>query len=168
MGDDLNKLVSSKISQKNFLDKYGHLRPGTYDILSPRYDESFDSYFSGTKAKEPISRIFSFSKSIIRKLDDVLKIGKLKISSSDLIKFIKDSIEGREHAKFVFTSCLSEILRLVESLGVSAEKSKEEMAHVDFRTILNLYQDLDHQFLNEIFLSQNFCVFCAKMFCPQL
>ena len=151
MGDDLNKLVSSKITQKNFLDKYGHLRPGTYDILSPRYDESFDSYFSGAKEKEPVSRIFSFSKSIIAKLDDVLETSNLKISSSDLIKFIKDSIEGREHAKFVFTSCLSEILRLVESLGESAEKSKEEMAHVDFRTILNLYQDLDHQFLNEIF-----------------
>ena len=151
MGDDLNKLVSSKITKKNFLEKYGHLRPGTYDILSPRYDESFDSYFSGAKAKEPISRTFSFSKSIITKLDYVLETSKLKISSSDLIKFIKDSIEGREHAKFVFTSCLSEILRLVESLGESAGKSKEEMAHVDFRTILNLYQDLDHQFLNQVF-----------------
>ena len=151
MGDDLNKLVSSKITKKNFLDKYGHLRPGTYDILSPRYDESFDSYFGETKAKNLNTRKFSFSKSIITKIDDVLEISKLKISSSDLIKFIKDSIEGREHAKFVFTSCLSEILRLVESLGESAEKSKEEMAHVDFRTILNLYQDLDHQFLNEIF-----------------
>ena len=151
MGDDLNKLVSNKMTKNNFLDKYGHLRPGTYDILSPRYDESFDSYFSGAKEKEPISRIFSFSKSIIAKLDDILETSNLKISSSDLIKFIKDSIEGREHAKFVFTSCLSEILRLVESLGESAEKSKEEMAHVDFRTILNLYQDLDHQFLNEIF-----------------
>ena len=151
MGDDLNKLVYSKITKKNFLKKYGHLRPGTYDILSPRYDESFDNYFGETKAKKSITRDFSFSKSIITEIDDVLEIGKLKISSSDLIKFIKDSIEGREHAKFVFTSCLSEILKLVESLGESAEKSKEEMAHVDFRTILNLYQDLDHQFLNEIF-----------------
>ena len=91
MGDDLNKLVSSKISQKNFLDKYGHLRPGTYDILSPRYDESFDSYLVELK-KEPISE-YSLFKSIIRKLDDVLEIAK--ISSSDLIKFIKDSIEGK-------------------------------------------------------------------------
>jgi glutamine kinase len=151
MEDDLNELVSSKITKKNFLKKYGHLRPGTYDILSPRYDESFDSYFGETKAKKSNTRKFSFSKSIITKIDGVLEISKLKISSSDLIKFIKDSIEGREHAKFVFTSCLSEILRLVESLGKSAEKSKEEMAHVDFRTILNLYQDLDHQFLNQIF-----------------
>src|SRR4029077_5715197 len=28
-----------------FLSKYGHLRPGTYDILSPRYDEEPDLYF---------------------------------------------------------------------------------------------------------------------------
>ena len=151
MGDDLNKLVSSKITKKTFLKKYGHLRPGTYDILSPRYDESFDNYFGETKAKKSITIDFSFSKSIITEIDDVLKFSKLKISSSDLLKFIKDSIEGREHAKFVFTSCLSEILKLVGSLGESAGKSKEEMAHVDFCTILNLYQDLDHQFLNQVF-----------------
>ena len=151
MGDDLNKLVSRKITQKNFLEKYGHLRPGTYDILSPRYDENFDSYFSGAKTKKSKTRKFSLPKSFISKIDNILGVSRLKICSSDLIKFIKDSIEGREHAKFVFTSCLSEILRLVETLGESAGKSKEEMAHVDFRTIMNLYQDLDHQFLNQVF-----------------
>ena len=29
----------------DFLLKYGHLRPGTYDILSARYDEDPDLYF---------------------------------------------------------------------------------------------------------------------------
>ena len=27
---------------KIFLNKYGHLRPGTYDILSEKYSDSFD------------------------------------------------------------------------------------------------------------------------------
>ena len=38
-----------KLDKKNFLKKYGHLRPGTYDILSPRYDEAPDLYFDWEK-----------------------------------------------------------------------------------------------------------------------
>ena len=33
------------MEKDDFLLKYGHLRPGTYDILSPRYDKSPDLYF---------------------------------------------------------------------------------------------------------------------------
>ena len=33
-------LSKSKISKKIFLEKYGHLRPGTYDITIPRYDSN--------------------------------------------------------------------------------------------------------------------------------
>ena len=41
MTDDLGSL-----SESSFLKKYGHLRPGTYDILSERYDEKPEKYFS--------------------------------------------------------------------------------------------------------------------------
>ena len=33
------------LSRKEFIKKYGHLRPGTYDINSMRYDEAPDLYF---------------------------------------------------------------------------------------------------------------------------
>ena len=35
--------TQNKISKKQFLHKYGHLRPGTYDITATRYDK--DSKF---------------------------------------------------------------------------------------------------------------------------
>jgi hypothetical protein len=34
----------------DFLARYGHLRPGTYDILSPRYGEAADLYFDWSSA----------------------------------------------------------------------------------------------------------------------
>ncbi len=40
IGSDFAHLTKSE-----FLARYGHLRPGTYDILSPRYDEAPDLYF---------------------------------------------------------------------------------------------------------------------------
>jgi hypothetical protein len=38
-------LDKNNLSKEKFLAKYGHLRPGTYDILSPRYDDQPDLYF---------------------------------------------------------------------------------------------------------------------------
>lgn len=33
------------LSKEEFLKTWGHLRPGTYDINSMRYDEGFDYYY---------------------------------------------------------------------------------------------------------------------------
>ena len=35
---DVNLYVNKEISKSTFLKKYGHLRPGTYDIRAIRYD----------------------------------------------------------------------------------------------------------------------------------
>jgi len=39
---DIGKFAHGTISKKYFLEKYGHLRPGTYDITIPRYDKNQD------------------------------------------------------------------------------------------------------------------------------
>ncbi|MGP8228397.1 MAG: adenylyl-sulfate kinase, partial [Steroidobacteraceae bacterium] len=40
----------AQLPKADFLARYGHLRPGTYDILSPRYDEAPDLYFDWSSA----------------------------------------------------------------------------------------------------------------------
>ncbi|MBT3407978.1 hypothetical protein HN415_04835, partial [Candidatus Woesearchaeota archaeon] len=37
--NDLQNFSNKKITKKDFLEKYGHLRPGTYDITAMRYDK---------------------------------------------------------------------------------------------------------------------------------
>jgi hypothetical protein len=47
----------STLDRTTFLARYGHLRPGTYDVLSPRYDEAPEVYFDWTQrppAPEPV------------------------------------------------------------------------------------------------------------------
>lgn len=151
MEEDLNDLSLNSISKKEFLKKYGHLRPGTYDILSPRYDEKFENYFSKIKSKQKKKASFILQKKHKIKIDHLISNSGLKINCSQLINFIKESIEAREYSKFIFTSTLSEIIKLIQELGLSVNKSKDQMSHVDFKTILSLYNDLDHRSLNEIF-----------------
>jgi glutamine kinase len=141
------------LSKEEFLDIYGHLRPGTYNILSQRYDEAYDSYFSIKIVPKKINRCFNFSESQKLKIEKLIKQHGLDSSYSDLIKFIKESIEGREHVKFVFTKSLSQILLCIEQFGQKFSITKEQLAFLDIQTIINLYSTLDHRDVKDILLT---------------
>src|SRR5262245_58214460 len=66
--------------------------------------------------------------------------------------FLKEAIEGREYGKFVFTRSLSDLLVLLERLGARAGVSREELSHVDIKTVLALYADLGAEGLDEVLL----------------
>ena len=46
-----------KLDKKNFLLKYGHLRPGTYDIMSKRYDQ-LKGFNIGAQSKNKKKNVF--------------------------------------------------------------------------------------------------------------
>lgn len=134
---------------EEFLEKYGHLRPGTYDILSERYDEAYDVYFHETPTS--LSRHeFKFEKETLEAINKALKEEGIRIDASGLIKFLKTAIEGREYAKFVFTRSVSEVLRLIKLMGVKYGLTVDDCSFLNISTILNLYATLDHRDLSKI------------------
>jgi phosphohistidine swiveling domain-containing protein len=142
MNNDLYKYSKKQTSRKDFLDKYGHLRPGTYDILSPRYDQNFDTYFTDLSSIRPSKeRPFSFTRKQLKEIDLLLNQNGLGVTAQELLGFMKESIEGREYSKLIFTKILSDTLCLIEELGRSVSISKEDLAYVDIRTILGLYRN---------------------------
>ncbi len=146
MADDTNILP-----QKEFINKYGHLRPGTYNILSKRYDENFSLYFSSqTNRSSSNTNNFVFSELQKEKIENLIIESGLKTSFDNLLQFIKEAIEGREYAKFVFTNHLSQILKFVEEFGARFNISRDELAHLDIHKIIDLYSSLDHQDVKEI------------------
>jgi hypothetical protein len=91
----------ASLSKAEFLERYGHLRPGTYDILSPRYDETPDRYFDWTAPRRPEPGVPRFSLSVtqLRHIERLLREHQLDHDVLGLIEFIKAGIEGREFAK---------------------------------------------------------------------
>lgn len=139
----LDNLIKNKISKKEFLDLYGHLRPGTYDITTQRYDENFDQYFDLTaRNRSAKNSHFKFSEVQIQKINDYIKKIKLKTCALDLINFIKMSIEGREYTKFIFSKTLSECIRLIQQLGMNFKISHDELAHLDIKIIIDAFSNL--------------------------
>lgn len=147
MRRDLGRLRCGEMGKADFLERYGHVRPGTYDILSPRYDEAFDEYFpaNGCGAADAVpagDAEYEFPPSVMEGIDRELEDNGLDVDSRQLLQFIRESIEGREALKLSFTKCVSRILQLIEALGERVGIEKEALAHLDISVVRNLYTDL--------------------------
>ena len=110
------------LNKEIFMKKYGHLRPGTYDITLPRYDENPELYIKqivddNSEANNKETSNFALSLDQIKNLEELIKKHDLKHDVLSIFDFIKGAIEGREYAKFVFTKSLSDILSLITELG---------------------------------------------------
>ncbi|MGH7836716.1 MAG: PEP-utilizing enzyme, partial [Candidatus Binataceae bacterium] len=138
MGQDFAQLPKA-----DFLARYGHLRPGTYDILSPRYDEAPDLYFDWSNARsiESKARRFALSIEQLRHIEQLLRQHELDIDVLSLIEFITAGIESREYAKFVFTRSLSDALSLIGQLGKEHGLSAEDCAFLNYDAIRRLYSE---------------------------
>lgn len=137
---------SANLNAKNapkFLKTFGHLRAGTYNILSPRYDKAFEKYFSfATKTQKVENQKFKLDSKQSKKLDTLLAQNGLKIDSVAFFDFLKDAIEGRESVKFEFSKLLSYGIELISELGAYYGIDRDDMAHLDIENILTLYSSL--------------------------
>lgn len=134
----------TELSKTAFLKKYGHLRPGTYDITSKRYDEASDIYFDWNKQQHSETEKNEFKLSLIQMecLKKLLKENGLPEEILDVFNFIRTAIEGREFAKFVFTKNLSQALVLFAEIGKEHGYSEEECAYADIQIIYELFSSV--------------------------
>lgn len=132
---------SATLDRPTFLARYGHLRPGTYDITSPRYDEAPDLYFDWQKrpptpkTKAPFSLTLTQMKDIVKLLD----AHGLHPDPVGLFDFMQSGIELRESSKFQFTRNLSDILALISEIGSQHGITREELAYSDISVFKELY-----------------------------
>jgi len=136
--DDVELLSKHKISKKQFLLKYGHLRPGTYDITASRYD-SEEKFFENVKflRKKQASKI-SIDENFLTK---IMEKHGLKFNKISFLNFIKESIIQREKLKFEFTKNLSDAIELIAEAGKLLKFSRQDLAYLDIRTIFNSKKD---------------------------
>lgn len=140
LGRDLQSL-----DRERFLARYGHLRPGTYDILSPRYDEAPDLYFpaafpaGGSDAPPSSAPPFQLSLAQLRQIGGLLQDHGLKGDVVALFDFLETGIRGREYAKFVFTQSLSDALAVLGRLGQRFGFSLDDLSYLDIRCLYDIH-----------------------------
>ncbi len=130
------------LTKSDFLEKYGFLRPGTYDICSPRYDETPDTYFDWSQidSGESEPKQFSLTLDQLNACDRLLADAGLEHTSLGFFEFIKSAIEGREYAKFVFTKSVSDALRIFADFSATLGFSRDDASYASISVIKELYE----------------------------
>ncbi|MFD7666054.1 PEP-utilizing enzyme [Streptomyces sp. NPDC059788] len=149
--------------REDFLKKYGHLRPGTYDILSPRYDEAPDRYFDWSRHRHgptdapgdghhpPTGRRhppttadrprFEPSAAQLGHIERLIAREGFSFTPDRLLEFIGATVRGREQGKFAFTAQLSDVLTDIRLLGERHGLDAETMSYVPFPAVAALSGD---------------------------
>ncbi len=128
---DAKMCAIGSLAWEEFVERYGHLRPGTYDITSPSYRQNPEYYLrpvvtEALSAKNEIEPDFDEAPWIEARSRFVDKLNAEGISCTEdsIEAFLRKSIEGREYAKFVFTRNLSTALDAIckwgNDIGVDA------------------------------------------------
>ena len=141
LNNDYKLMCKKKISKNTFLDKYGHLRPSSYDINSLNYKEGFKIYFKNVKNNNNFKKInFTFSKSF--EINNLL-LKKFNISLKEFINFSSQSIYFREYAKLTFTKGINLIFASLIKLGKEINIKRNDLAFIDFNKILESYSSVE-------------------------
>src|SRR3989344_3769534 len=140
---DFKLMNAGKLSKEQFLKKYYHLRPGSYDITSLRYEsnpellKTIQSIVAeGTKIKK-----FVLDKKTEDRINQLLKKESLTFSTKELLDFARAALEAREYSKFEFTKNLSDAIELIALAGDAMGFSRNELAMLSVEDIFAPVKD---------------------------
>lgn len=131
--DDFQLYSKGKMTREEFNRKYGHLRSGTYDIRTERYDAM--NFRPASTRNKPQAR--RRKKSLNPDgLARALKDHGIPVTPEAFEHFLVTAIEQREYFKFEFTKSLSLVLEMIRSIGARLEIRVEDLSWLtveDFR-----------------------------------
>ncbi len=136
--DAMHDVAGGRLSPTAFFRRFGHLRPGTYDVLSPRYDRRED-FFAGTHLPEVgAAHDFALEPAERRSIDALIAEAGLTLAGADaLLAYAKTAVAGREFGKFVFSRNISDALELFAAWAEAHGLSRDDLSHLDVLPLLD-------------------------------
>lgn len=142
---DKFRFLEGEITKDILIKKYGHLRPGTYEIMTPAYWEDPDAYLIPEKnsISRPQIKNFVFDSNELKGISNLLQELDTEINGSEFIKYIIKATQERESVKFEFTKNLSKALDYIVEFAFENQISRENASYIT-------YSDLEAIKLNMI------------------
>lgn len=138
---DRRKYNCGKLDLNDLIEKYGHLRPGTYEVSSKAYWESPETYLLSDNESSPDTNesVFGLTKVEFENIKEYLNALKSDISPYELIDFMKLAIQSRESSKLEFTKNLSLSFDLLIEYGESVGLHREDLSYLTHTDIDQLF-----------------------------
>ncbi len=144
---DAQKCAVEMMDWEAFVSRYGHLRPGTYDITSPSYRNDPERYLrplvdkaakSGDALLPQTSDTGRLRRPALGRMAAALNDCGLACRPDELDSFLRDAIEGRESAKFLFSRNLSLALDELIAWGGACGLPPDSLQHIDINELFEL------------------------------
>mgnify|MGYP001592638918 CR=1 FL=1 len=141
--EDSWRVAQEDISWEDFVVKYGHLRPGTYDITTPAYRDDPEQFLrpianNACQPKHISAQVENWHSEKEHFFSNLRNMG-LDAKDDDFERFLTESIEGREKAKFIFSRSLSESLSLIESEGAKYKLTHNVLSNLSLTELLSAF-----------------------------
>lgn len=154
--EDMQRVANGDLTKSQFLETYGHLRPGTYDICSLRYDQDSgfldrmpELHLADEAARFELSH--AQEAAIAARLQDY----GFSITPEELIKYIQDSIRGRELGKFLFTRTVSDLLEDFAKAAETRGLNREDVSFLEVSEVIDhLYSASENRLEDSAILYQ--------------
>jgi glutamine kinase len=137
LATDLAEMSAGRMERAAFLGRYGHLRPGTFDIASLRYDQrpevlahAWPRPAEGSAAASVRRAGFALTSREAEAIDRLLAEAGLWTTATALLGHAAAAIVGRERAKFRLTRRLSDALEAIATWGAGRDLSRDDLAHL--------------------------------------
>ena len=133
---DMHALGAGRLDGAAFLARYGHLRPGTYDVTSWRYDERPDLFFGPAGGEAPPPDPFAASPAQRAGIAALIDESGYEVEPDELLEYIASAVKAREAAKFAFTRSVSGALSILVDWGAGIGLDREDLSFLPIATIL--------------------------------
>lgn len=138
------RVEAGSMTFEEYVDRYGHLRPGTYDITCPSYARDPESYLRPMvqRVNEPDTTADPrdiWGEETDRRIERELQDIGLSVDANRFLSFLEEAIRGREYSKFVFSKNLSASLEAIAQYGEQHGLTRDQVSHVaieDFEQLL--------------------------------
>lgn len=143
LSQDMALYLQGALSRDVLLQRYGHLRPSSYDITSLNYRHAIDLYAArgalGKSTAAPVDRrdaatIFERHRP---EIDALLRAHGFSATVDSVRDFVLSSIPAREWAKFEFMKSVDAALEAVAAHGEQLGFSRDDMSFLHIDSLLH-------------------------------
>ena len=140
------KVAAGLLEWSGFVQRYGHLRPGTYEITAETYADQPEKYLrpstrrSASKSESPADAVWSPASRA--HLEGSLPAVGLAADVAAFEDFLRAAIEGREYLKFVFSKALSQALDALKEFGADLGLDADEVSYVSVEDYFRVHKGL--------------------------
>lgn len=131
---DAIAVAKGTLSKQSYVDSYGHLRPGTYDITAKAYWENPDQYLfskiDGQNHANVELNQYDLKSSQKQRINQLFLDMDLRLNADEFLNYCKEATQAREFVKFEFSKNLSIALDFLSQFGADHDLQRQQMAYL--------------------------------------